>query len=126
MIKNVVDLEIYCEALNLLPKLYTFLNKIAYSERFLVDQSKRAGTSIPANIAEGFSKRIYEKEFKRYLLIALASCDELLSHLRTMALIMPEFSTEINELMQTYTVLAKKINKAHSVWKFLPTSSDFI
>ena len=44
----------------------------------LGDQIRRASKSIPANIAEGFGKqRLSSKEFKRYLLIAVGSADEM-------------------------------------------------
>jgi len=46
-----------------------------------VDQIKRSSSSVPANIAEGFAKRIYPKEFIRFLNIALGSSDETQSHL---------------------------------------------
>lgn len=118
MIKDVTDLEIYKLALELLPKLYILLNKLAQSEAYLANQGKRSGTSIPSNIAEGFEKRFWEKEFRRYLLIALGSCDELISHLRTIIIIAPELTVEANLLLDAYKILAKKINKTRSVWKF--------
>ncbi|MBI3558935.1 four helix bundle protein [Candidatus Gottesmanbacteria bacterium] len=49
-------------------------------------QMKRAGKSIPANIAEGFAKRKSEAEFKRFLKIAIGSSDEVISHLRALAM----------------------------------------
>ena len=127
MIKDVTDLEIYQESLRLLPKLYDLLNKMSNSENFLSLQSKKCGISIPSNIAEGFAKRIFEKEFKRYLLISLASCDELISHLRAIAIVAPNLADEANNLLLEYKQLAKKINKTHSVWQFKGiTSSDLI
>jgi four helix bundle protein len=127
MIKDVTDLEIYKLALNLLPRLYILLNMLPKSENYLVDQSKRSGTSIPSNIAEGFAKRIFELEFKRYLLIALASCDELISHLRTIQIIVPELTEEAGNLINEYKTLAKRINRTRSVWHFKGiTSSDLI
>ncbi len=127
MIKDVTDLEIYKIALELLPKLYILLKKLPKSEGFLVNQGKRSGTSIPSNIAEGFAKRIFELEFKRYLLIALASCDELISHLRTIAIIAPELAEESKLLMNEYKTLAKRINRTRSIWQFKGiTSSDLI
>jgi four helix bundle protein len=120
MIKNITDLLIYNKSLELLPKLYGLLQKLPNSETFLVNQSKRAGVSIASNIAEGFSKRIFYKEFKRYLLIALASTDELQSHLRIIALIRPELAQESGKLIDLYKQLAKQINKTHSMWQFMP------
>ena len=43
----------------------------------LTSQIRRAATSIPLNIAEGYGKRESQKEFKRYLVMALGSSDEM-------------------------------------------------
>lgn len=127
MIKDVTDLEIYKVALDLLPKLYNLLNKLPPSERFLSSQGKRSGASISANIAEGFAKRIFNLEFKRYLLISLASCDELISHLRTIILIQPDLTDQASQLIAEYKILAKRINRTRTVWHFKGISpSDLI
>ena len=47
-------------------------------QRALADQVRRASKSICANIVEGFAKQAQSKaEFKRYLMIALGSADEM-------------------------------------------------
>ena len=44
----------------------------------LADQVRRASKSICVNIAEGYAKRTYSQtEFKRFLLMALGSSDEM-------------------------------------------------
>ena len=49
----------------------------------LADQIRRASTSICGNIAEGFGKRRRSTaEFKRYLLMAIGSADEMQVWLR--------------------------------------------
>jgi len=40
-------------------------------------QLRRAARSIPANIVEGWAKRLSAAEFKRYLQVAVGSCDEV-------------------------------------------------
>jgi len=40
-------------------------------------QLRRAARSIPANIVEGWAKRQSVAEFKRYLQVAVGSCDEV-------------------------------------------------
>ena len=77
MIRDVTDLEVYKESLNLLEKLYQFLLKIPKTEYDTIVQCKKCGKSIPANIAEGFAKRSYEAEFKRFLKISIGSSDEI-------------------------------------------------
>ncbi len=50
----------------------------ANEQRALGDQVRRASKSICANIAEGFGKQAYSAaEFKRFLMIALGSADEM-------------------------------------------------
>ena len=73
--------------------------------------------SIPATIAEGWAKRSSELEFKRFLKIAIGSSDELVTHLRTIAIAVPRLLNEAKELAGEYKSLAKRINKLHSIWK---------
>jgi four helix bundle protein len=40
-------------------------------------QLRKAARSIPANIVEGWAKRQSAAEFKRYLQVAVGSCDEV-------------------------------------------------
>lgn len=118
MINDVTDLNVYNEANRLLPKLYEFLKEVPQSELDLEWQVKRAAKSITANIAEGFGKRHFGKEFKRYLLNALGSSDEVISHLRTLIIIVPELSERINPLVDQYKILSKIINALHKYWRF--------
>jgi len=118
MIKDVTDLEVYNEANRLLPKLYELLKELPKSELDLEWQIKRAAKSISANIAEGFGKRHFGKEFKRYLLNALGSSDEVISHLRAIALIRPELSEKVNSYLDNYKLLSKRINSLHKYWRY--------
>jgi four helix bundle protein len=117
MIRDVTDLEVYKESLRLLKKLYIFLRKLPRSEYDTVVQSKKCGKSIPANIAEGFAKRASELEFKRFLMIAIGSSDELVTHLRTIAITVPRLINEAKEIAEEYKILSKRLNKLHSNWK---------
>ena len=78
---------------------------------------KRASKSIPANIAEGFAKRSSEKEFKRFLKIAIGSSDEVVTHLRTMAITVTRLLNEVKEIGEKYKTLSKRINKLHTIWQ---------
>lgn len=117
MIRDVFDLEVYQESLELLKELYSLLRKIPKSEYDTVIQSKRSGKSIPANIAEGFAKRTSELEFKRFLMIAIGSSDELVTHLRMIVIAIPNLLNEANDLAGKYKTLSKRLNKLHSIWK---------
>lgn len=120
MIRDVTDLEVYVEALRLLEKLYVLLKKVPRSEYDTVRQSKRCGKSIPANVAEGFAKRVHIKEFRRFLKIAIGSSDELITHLRMLAITVPRLSREVNELAHEYKVLSKRLNTLHKNWRSGP------
>ncbi len=124
MIKDVMDLEVYLRALELLPRLYGLLNRLPLTERDLAIQAKRSAKSVSANIAEGFAKRFSEKEFRRYLMIALASCDEVVTHLRTLSIVKPSFAVESNLVLDEYKTLSKRINTLHKNWRFGGKTSD--
>ena len=50
----------------------------AHEQRVLADQVRRASKSICANLAEGFAKqRFSSREFKRFLVMAIGSADEM-------------------------------------------------
>ena len=117
MIRDVMDLEVYRESLNLLRELYDFLRKIPKSEFDSVKQLKRAGRSISAQIAEGFAKRASELEFKRFLMIAIGSSDEVVSHLRAVAITLPRLTEEARVIAEKYKIISKRLNKLHSVWR---------
>ncbi len=116
MIRDVSDLEVYQESLKLLPELYSLVERLPRSEIDLVIQCKRAAKSIPANIAEGFAKRVFVKEFKRFLKIAIASSDEVITHLRIVSIVKPDL-IEAKILGEKYKVLSKRINALSTKWQ---------
>ncbi|HYK08006.1 MAG TPA: four helix bundle protein [Candidatus Eisenbacteria bacterium] len=117
MIRDVTDLEVYNESLRLLKVLYEFLKRIPKAEYDSVLQLKRAAKSVPANIAEGFAKRSSEKEFKRFLKIALGSNDEVTTHLRTLKITVEHLAISVENLIEQYTILSKRINKLLTIWR---------
>jgi four helix bundle protein len=54
-----------------------------YEQFELGSQLRRAARSIPANIVEEWAKRYSTAEFKRYLQVAIGSCDEVKLWLET-------------------------------------------
>ena len=75
-------------------------------------QLLRAARSIPALIAEGYAKKTSQKEFFRYILMALGSTDETQTHLkiamtsRFNRVDLAVFTT----LLAHYGLLARKLN----------------
>src|SRR5712692_8929322 len=76
-IKTYKDLNVYRESYSLALDVSRTTRKFPGPEQFeLARQLRRAARSIPANIVEGWAKRSSPAEFKRYLQVAIGSCDE--------------------------------------------------
>ncbi len=75
------DLEVWQKSIVLVKTIYHLVEEFPDKERFrLTDQMCRAVVSMPSNIAEGSAKKS-DKEFMRYLTIALGSLAELKTQL---------------------------------------------
>jgi four helix bundle protein len=76
-IKTYKDLETFQISYHLALKVSRVTRVFPQPEQFeLARQLRRAARSIPANIVECWAKRSSAAEFKRYLVIAIGSCDE--------------------------------------------------
>ena len=79
--RAVRDLRIWRKSIDLVEACYRLSALLPQDERFgLTSQIRRASTSVPANIAEGFG-RWNSREFTRFLAIASGSLRELETHL---------------------------------------------
>ena len=77
----VKDLKVWQKSIALVEACYRASANLPMEERFgLTSQIRRAATSVPANIAEGFG-RWNSREFLRFLAIASGSLRELETHL---------------------------------------------
>jgi len=76
-IRTYHDLEFFREAYAAALDVSRLAKRFPAVEQYeLARQLRRAARSIPANIVEGWGKRASTPEFKRYLQIAIGSCDE--------------------------------------------------
>jgi four helix bundle protein len=84
MIKSFEDLEVFQRAYKVSLEIHRLSMEFPKREQYgLADQVRRASKSICANIAEGFAKQHHSKaEFKRYLIMAIGSSDEMRVWLR--------------------------------------------
>jgi len=74
-------LEVWQRSIDLAKRCYLFPDCLPSSERFgLTGQIRRAATSIPANIAEGYGRR-NPGSYIQFLRIAKGSLNELETHL---------------------------------------------
>src|SRR5205085_2243669 len=77
LVQNYRDIRVWQRAHGIVLRVYTLTAEFPQSERLgLVQQMRRAAVSVPANIAEG-SKRLFRREYVRFLNIAEASLREV-------------------------------------------------
>lgn len=75
--KNFKELKVWQKGFKIAVGCYKYISGFPKEEKYtIVSQITRAGVSIPSNIAEG-SSRSSEKEYGRFLEIALGSSFEL-------------------------------------------------
>jgi|SRR5690554_2067394 len=75
--KDFKKLLIWQKSIEIVKSIYILAKDLPDSEKYgLISQLTRASVSVPANIAEG-SSRTSEKDYKRFLEIALGSLYEL-------------------------------------------------
>jgi len=76
-IKNFRDLDVWRKGIEIVKDVYENASALPKQEFYgLASQMQRSSVSIPSNIAEGFN-RFHNKEYKRFLYVALGSCAEL-------------------------------------------------
>jgi four helix bundle protein len=118
MIKSFKDLEVYKEAYQLAIIVNKNINKLPIFEKNdLGSQLRRCSKSPPANIAEGWAKRRFPKEFKRYLDNAVGSCNEIEVHI-SMARDLGYWQKDFcDNLLKRYMYLGGKLIKLRNNWK---------
>ena len=118
MIKSYEDLEVYKRSYRLALELHKTTLKFPAHEKYeLGSQIRRASKSIPLNIGEGYGKRLSSDEFKRFLSMAIGSCDEMK--------ILLDFAKDLDyleqarylELKERYQVLGKMLYRLHQNWQ---------
>ena len=72
---------------------------------------RRAAKSVSANIVEGYGRRRYKSDFIKFLIYALASCDEAGEHLLYIRDCHPEFAKEAQLLETKNQELARRLNR---------------
>ena len=123
MIQSFKDLRVYQESYDLAVIINKAILWLPASEKYdLVDQMRRASKSIPANIAEGYAKRLSEKEFRKYLLSAVGSGNEMVVHIsfaKDLGFWKPDFC---EHLLKRYDGVGKQLTRLIQSWKSYPTS----
>ena len=100
-------LVIWGESLSLIQNVYKLSNRLPYMERDnLIDQMKRAVTSVSLNIAEGSGAQ-NDKEYKRFLYIAKKSLFEVVAILKIIEFL---YKIDTKNLEEESTILIKRIS----------------
>ena len=73
------ELKVYKRSYKAVKAVYEMTESFPIEERYgMTNQLRRAALSIPLNISEGYAKRESQEEFKRFLMMALGSANEVL------------------------------------------------
>lgn len=112
MAQSYRDLDIYRLAHNLAIEIHKTSLELPKFEMYEEgSQLRRSAKSITTNIVEGFGRRKYKNEFLKFLIYALASCDETREHLE---ILFETGSLENREsfryFISKYDELGRKIN----------------
>src|SRR3984885_4375338 len=118
-VRSFDDLEVFRRAYALSLIMHKASLTFPKIEQFgLADQMRRASKSICANIVEGFGKqRSSSAEFKRFLMMAVGSCDETQMWVR--------YSKDLEYIDHAvflawsgeYKEIAKMLRGLHKSWK---------
>ncbi|MCB0409110.1 MAG: four helix bundle protein [Flavobacteriales bacterium] len=109
--KSYKDLEIYQSAYQLAIKIHEMsLTLPSYELYEQGSQIRRASKSVKDQIAEGFGRKRYKNDFIKFLTYSQASCDETIAQLEMISEIHFK-ENPLDELIENYHVLGKRINK---------------
>jgi four helix bundle protein len=118
IIRDVEDLVVYRKAYAISLEIHRVSLTYPKIEQFaLADQVRRAGKSICANLAEGFGKQnISKAEFKRYLLMAMGSADEMRVWIRYSLDLGYIGEAKARAWRDEYRNIARMLNGLHQKW----------
>ena len=118
--KNYKELIIWQKGIGIVKKIYLLVKQFPAEEKYgLVSQITRAAVSISANIAEG-SSRNSDKDYARFLQIALGSAFEVQTYL----VIAKEMNlAKARDIEEIEMMLEEEIKMIHSFLKKLTANS---
>ncbi|WP_258102689.1 four helix bundle protein [Marinoscillum sp. MHG1-6] len=102
--------EIWNDGIEICTLIYGLTNSFPVEEKFgLISQLRRASVSISSNFAEGCS-RTSEKDFKRFIEIALGSCFEVRTQLEIAVKLKFIHTDSLEVLMSRLEKTSKQLN----------------
>jgi len=118
MIKTFFDLDVYRLGNEYVMKIFKETRSFPKSEMYsLTSQIVDSSRSICANIAEGWGRRVYESEFKKFLVYSMGSLQETKSWLQFAC--QCEYITDetLKNLSEEAEIIGSKLFKLHQNWK---------
>ena len=114
--KNFKELIIWQKGIAIVKKIYLLTKQFPAQEKYgIISQMTRAAVSISANIAEG-SSRDSDKDYGRFLQIALGSAFEVQTYL----IIAKEMEwNKIDDISEVELLIEEEIKMIHSFLKKL-------
>ena len=107
------QLRVYSNSKELVKYVYTLLQKFPVEEKFaLCSQIRRAVTSIPINIAEGFG-RFSSKEKTRFIEISFGSLTEISCELEISFELGYITKEEYEEAERQIIIISKQLSNLH-------------
>jgi four helix bundle protein len=122
-IRSFEDLMVWQMGIELVKRIYVMTSAGAFNKDFaLRDQLRRAGISIPTNIAEGF-ERASRKEYLLFLNIAKGSAGEVRSLVRVALEVGYLEQASYLEIKNSVTALSSSLfNQIRAIRNFANTS----
>lgn len=119
-VKNYTDLLVYKQAYRLILRVSSFSRALPREEQLeLGRQLRRSSRSIPANVVEGWAKRISPAEFKRHLMIAAGEVAETKYWIELAADEGFVVRNTAENLIREYSKLGFMIHKLWKEWRKL-------
>ncbi len=118
IIRTFRNLEVYQQGFDLSMEIFKLSQKFPREELYaLTTQMRNASRSIPANIAEGWSKRRHEMVFKRHLLDSVGSVNEMLVWLDTLFACTYISQAVHHKVSGDYESLGRRLYQLLTNWK---------
>jgi four helix bundle protein len=118
MIKTFFDLDVYRLGNEYAMKIFVITRSFPKSETYsLTSQIVDSSRSICANIAEGWGRRTYESEFKKFLVYSMGSLQETKSWLQFACQCEYIDNDTLDQLLAEAEVVGSKLFKLHQNWK---------
>jgi four helix bundle protein len=111
VIQSYKDLEVYQLSYRLAVEIDRMTKQLPKHEFWEEGQQiRKSSKGIPAHISEGYGRKRYIAEYRRFAIYALSSCDETQVHLGLLHDCGSIAEKKYNYFHSEYNVLGKKLN----------------